>query len=332
MSVTLEPSNPDLSESYSSWSRDCYERRVQPLLRQEDRSILDGVRSASWLSTCDSGNDVAVRNRLFPGSLLILWVEALGGPNASQGIEPVAAALECLHNASLVHDDILDAHDVRRRQPTLYAAHGMPFALLGGDGLFAAALVLLGKLDDRRLAGCVTRLGLATEEMVAGQWLDEPASWECVEMADWEAHWLRVCRGKLALGNVWGSLGAFWTGREEIEGEVATLLREFSVISQILNDFGDSFGWTGYHELAPDLREPGHEAKQKPTLPSIWSAASASGVPAATLLARARDEIERRRAAAVEGLSRIDLDPLRAPLLTDFLLKPRIPQSVELKR
>jgi geranylgeranyl pyrophosphate synthase len=274
-------------ESYAAWSLACYEQRVQPLLREEAHALLGAVHSATWLSTCDPGADGAVRHRLFPGSLLILWVEALGGPEASRNIEPVAAALECLHNASLVHDDILDSHGVRRRQPTLLAAMGAPFALLGGDGLLAAALVQLGKLSDRRLSGCVARLGRATEEMVAGQWLDEPATWAGIEAEQRETHWLRVCRGKLALGSVPASLGAFWSGREAVERDVTDLAQSSSVISQIINDFGDTFGWTGYHELAPDSRRSEEEARQKPTLPAIWSA-SCRGISRAALLDRAR--------------------------------------------
>lgn len=319
----------DLKRSYSAWSLDCFERRVQPLLREEERVILGDVRSASWLSTCDPGTDATVRTRLFPGSLLILWVEALGGPDASRGVEPVAAALECLHNASLVHDDILDRHEARRRQPTLFATLGAPFALLGGDGLLAAALVQLGKLHDSRLPGCITRLGQATEEMIAGQWLDEPSTWASIAAEDYEEHWLRVCRGKLALGNVCGSLGAFWTSHQAIEHDVTEMLQNFSVISQILNDFGDTFGWTGYHDLAPDSRQRGQEARQKPTLPSIWSASS-RGIPStALLLARAWEEIERRRGEALRTLSKIDLEESRRPLLLDFFERPRIPEHVE---
>ena len=316
-------------ESYAAWSLECYEQRVQPLLREEAHALFEDVRRASWLETCDPGAEADVRHRLFPGSLMILWVEALGGPEASRGVEPVAAALECLHNASLVHDDILDRHEVRRRQPTLFAAMGAPFALLGGDGLLAAALVQLGKLHDSRLSGCLARLGRATEEMIAGQWLDEPATWARIEAEQYEEHWLRVCRGKLALGNVAGPLGAFLTAHEAVEGDIAHLAQSSSVVSQIINDFGDTFGWTGYHELAPDWRQRREEARQKPTLPAIWSAAN-RGISSAALLARARQEIERRRSEAVSALSRLELEESRLALLMDFFARPGIPENAEL--
>jgi hypothetical protein len=53
--MTANPSRADdnLKESYATWALECFERRIQPLLREEERAILDGVHSSSWLSTCE---------------------------------------------------------------------------------------------------------------------------------------------------------------------------------------------------------------------------------------------------------------------------------------
>lgn len=318
----------DLTDSYAAWSLDCFNRRIQPVLLAEQRALLGAVPSSVWLATCEPGDSELVRHRLFPGSLLVLWVEALGGPGASVGIEPLAAALECLHNASLVHDDILDGHRERRRQPTLIATVGGSFALLGGDGLMTAALGLLGRLADPRLAGCLTRIGRAADDVVAGQWLDEPATWAGVATEMREAHWLRMCRGKLALGNAWGPLGAFWTGHGELETDIVELLAEFSIVSQIINDFGDLFGWAGYHELVRDSRPLRQEARLKPTFPVIWAARCDIAEPE-QLLGPARAEIERRKAAALAALDRFSLDRVRRELLVDFFASPRLPERGE---
>src|SRR5437016_12230985 len=59
-----------------------------------------------------------------------------------------AVALELLHNAFLVHDDVEDDSDVRRGRPTLHTLHGVPLAVNVGDAL---ALLGLRALMDNRL-------------------------------------------------------------------------------------------------------------------------------------------------------------------------------------
>ena len=58
-----------------------------------------------------------------------------------------AAAVELLHNATLVHDDIQDGDRVRRGQPTLWARHGVPQAINAGDLLLMLPLVALGPVE-----------------------------------------------------------------------------------------------------------------------------------------------------------------------------------------
>jgi geranylgeranyl diphosphate synthase type II len=64
---------------------------------------------------------------------------------------PSAVALELLHNAFLVHDDIQDASLLRRGLPTLHAQYGVPLALNAGDAL--AILAGAALRDNRRLLG-----------------------------------------------------------------------------------------------------------------------------------------------------------------------------------
>jgi len=62
-----------------------------------------------------------------------------------------AAALELLHNAFLVHDDVEDESESRRGRPTLHALHGVPLAVNVGDAL--ALLGLRALMDNRRSLG-----------------------------------------------------------------------------------------------------------------------------------------------------------------------------------
>jgi hypothetical protein len=313
--------------NYAEWAAETFEARVAPLLAPVRGELLPGVTAGLWLDTCLPGPTPETRFRLFPGSFFLLWVEALGGAEARRGAEPVAAAIELLHNASLVHDDVIDGHSVRKGQPTLRALCGSAVALLGGDGLMAAAFSVLGEVADARLPGCLRRLGLAAHEVVAGQVLDEPERWARVPVEDRWGYWLTVCRGKLALGNVGGPLAAFWAGRRELEAPLGEMLTDYSVVSQVINDFGDLLDFAGYQVAAPSARPAHEESARKPTLPLVWAGcedvAGLTEMP--QLWRRAGREIEERKARALARLRALPLGEDGRGLLQDFFLRPALP-------
>ena len=61
---------------------------------------------------------------------------------------PAGAALELLHNFSLIHDDIEDGDRTRRGRPTLWAVWGVPQAINAGDALFSLAELAMLRLVD----------------------------------------------------------------------------------------------------------------------------------------------------------------------------------------
>ena len=67
--------------------------------------------------------------------LTIKSCEAAGGKK--KDAIPFAAALEILHNFTLIHDDVMDHDVLRRGKPTVHATYGEPMAILAGDLLFA---------------------------------------------------------------------------------------------------------------------------------------------------------------------------------------------------
>lgn len=73
----------------------------------------------------------------------IATAQAFGG-DAADAV-PSAAALELLHNAFLVHDDIEDESEFRRDQPTMQSQHGVPLAINTGDAMQALSIRLLGR-------------------------------------------------------------------------------------------------------------------------------------------------------------------------------------------
>ena len=65
----------------------------------------------------------------------------------------LAAAVELVHTATLIHDDIIDDSDTRRKQPTFHARFGTERAVLMGDYLYAAAFSILARLNRPSLLG-----------------------------------------------------------------------------------------------------------------------------------------------------------------------------------
>ena len=90
--------------------------------------------------------------------LCLLACQAVGGE--SQQALPAAAAVELIHNFSLLHDDIEDNSPTRRHRTTVWKIWGEPQAINAGDGMFALAHLALQRLsekglpDDRVPAAC----------------------------------------------------------------------------------------------------------------------------------------------------------------------------------
>jgi len=105
----------------------------------------------------------------------LLSCQAVEGDTSQ--ILPAAAAIELIHNFSLIHDDIEDASDERHHRPTIWKLWGQSQAINAGDAMFALAYVALLKLKEReivdeKMAGSIRMLSLACLELCDGQYLD----------------------------------------------------------------------------------------------------------------------------------------------------------------
>lgn len=126
---------------------------------------------------CDAeGRPVAAPlGKMLRPALCLFACEAAGGRAASA--VPAAAALELIHNFSLVHDDIQDRDEVRRHRPTLWAIWGEPKALVAGNTMRVTADLSLWGLFERghtdasvlRVADLLTTAYL---DMIEGQYMD----------------------------------------------------------------------------------------------------------------------------------------------------------------
>ena len=110
--------------------------------------------------------------KLFRAALTLWACEACRGE--ADWAVPAAAAVELVHNFTLVHDDIQDRDETRRHRPTVWSVWGEAQGINAGDGLYATAYVALlapGPRADRRMraARC---LSCAVVEVIEGQCLD----------------------------------------------------------------------------------------------------------------------------------------------------------------
>ena len=108
-------------------------------------------------------------------TLCLLSCEAVGGDTSQ--VMPAAAAVELIHNFSLIHDDIEDASDERHHRPTVWKLWGQSQAINAGDAMFTLAYLALIKLKERgiadeKVASSTNMLGLACLELCEGQYLD----------------------------------------------------------------------------------------------------------------------------------------------------------------
>src|SRR5687767_7427649 len=97
----------------------------------------------------------------------IAYAEAtFGGHGLPPGFWKGALAVQLAHEASLVHDDIIDAAATRRGEPTIAAAHGIGKAVVYGDHLLTAAYRLAA---ETRSIDFAALLACAVERTVAGE-------------------------------------------------------------------------------------------------------------------------------------------------------------------
>jgi len=120
-------------------------------------------------------NDLFSRGgkRVRPG-LILLSTEAVGG-NVDEALKS-AAAMEMIHNFTLVHDDIADKSELRRGEPCLHIKYGVPATINAGDGLFAFVYEVLSDnfdvVGDQRGKDILKVMAKSVREVCEGQAMD----------------------------------------------------------------------------------------------------------------------------------------------------------------
>jgi octaprenyl-diphosphate synthase len=196
--------------------------------------------------------------RLRP-ALLLLTARACGQVTPAHHL--LAAVVEMIHTATLVHDDVLDGATVRRHVATINAGWGNQASVLLGDYLFTHAFHLSSTLDDVRACRII---GDATNRLCAGE-LHQVCERGNLGLAE-EAYFDIIDAKTAELTACCCRLGALYSGMDEdvVEG-LARYGRCLGVAFQIADDLLDLIGEekAAGKSLGTDLEQ------QKLTLPLI---------------------------------------------------------------
>lgn len=181
---------------------------------------------------------------------------------------PTAMAIELIHTATLLHDDVIDEADTRRGQKTVNAAWSNMISILMGDYLYTKAFRLLSATKSHKL---VDRVSRATEEVSFGELrqIEESGNFDISE-----DEYLKIIAAKTgALFSTSAATGAILTGAPTREENRLTRFGENVGISfQIADDLLDLIGDTNKigKQIGSDLDQG------KATLPLIHALGKSS--------------------------------------------------------
>ncbi len=203
-----------------------------------------------------------------------------GGEVVSEDLVRLAAVIEMVHLATLVHDDIMDEAEVRRGRQTASRKFGPETAVLLGDALFAHALSLASEFPTTEVCRHVS---VSTRKVCAGEIMQTLASADTVRDL---GYYQRVIELKTAeLFFVSCHLGARLSGAAEpVARAVGNFGRRLGTAYQIYDDIADFFGTEAKFgkTLGTDL------ASGKVTLPLLLLLEKLPAAEAAALRAELR--------------------------------------------
>ena len=239
----------------------------------------------------------------------------------------LAAAVELLHNATLIHDDYVDESTHRRGRPTVVAAEGAERAIAVGDYYFAKATRLIAEIGNRQVTSTVA----AAIEAICASQIDDVALRGSFP-GDHDSY-LRVVRGKTAA--LFSAACASGALLSEAKPEVVEALRRYGDLVGVAFQMADDMV-----DFSPSSGKPvGLDIRQRVlSLPLIYAAEDmevgpevrrllagslgdaevgrvAELVSASDALRRVGDEARGLVEAALHELEAVELDGLRPTLI-----------------
>jgi octaprenyl-diphosphate synthase len=257
-------------------------------MREVDNVIADRLASDVPLVGQISQYIIAAGGKRLRPALLLMVCGALDYRHSQRF--SLAAVVEFIHTATLLHDDVVDASTLRRGRATANETFGNPASVLVGDFLYSRAFQMMVEAGQMRI---MQILADATNVIAEGEVM------QLMNMHDAsldEAGYLRVIRSKTAkLFEASARLGAVLAGSPPlVEEACATYGQALGTAFQIIDDVLDYDGNAAEmgKNLGDDLREG------KATLPLIAAMQRGSAAEAATV----RNAIENGSAEHLEAI------------------------------
>ncbi len=292
MSSSIDPATESAARDYAPRAIPEVLEPVQADLEHVGEAFKSILASVTWRS-----RDMVEQGAAFTGKRLRPALTCLAGRIAggemTEPLANVAAIVELIHTATLVHDDILDGAVVRRKEETLNARWGEQMAVLVGDVLFSKAYHAAAHLEDRYASRYLSEI---VGEVLEGE-IHQDVMARHADLA--EDEYYKIIRGKTAaLYEAALKVGAHYGGGDEalkdaLGGFGHHLGMAFQIVDDRLDVTGDEA--TVGKSLGRDLGEG------KTTLPVIYWLASTAGdehEAALALIKRAWDDEDAARTVA----------------------------------
>ncbi|WP_312268729.1 (2E,6E)-farnesyl diphosphate synthase [Pseudescherichia sp.] len=231
-------------------------------------------------------------------------------------LDAPAAAVECIHAYSLIHDDLpaMDNDDLRRGQPTCHIKYGEASAILAGDALQTLAFSILAdapmpEVTDRDRLAMVAELAQASgvAGMCGGQALDMEAEGKQVQLAELERIHRHKTGALIRAAVRMGALSAGERGRKVLpilDRYAESIGLAFQVQDDILDVVGDT--------ATLGKRQGADQQLGKSTYPALLGLEQAR--------TKARDLIDDARSALAQ-LAAYSLDTSTLEALADFIIQ-----------
>jgi octaprenyl-diphosphate synthase len=246
-------------------ARDAFELVQADLKEVEQEISVESVASVEAITTINQYLQAGGGKRLRP-ALLLLCTRLFGAPNPCS--RRLAAVVEMINTATLVHDDVIDVASKRRGRPSANVIWGNHMAVLAGDWLYMQAFQIALRERNSHLLDVLISL---TQMMVEGELLQL----ERLQKIDiTEADYMELVDRKTAsLFSACARLGAIAAGGEETqENQLADFAWNLGMAFQLVDDILD---FTSTEKIlgkpsGNDLREG------KVTLPLIYALENSS--------------------------------------------------------